>query len=137
MGNYLERCRELRADTTRHYGCAQAVFIPFAEEMGIDTETAYNLSAHFRAGMLQGEVCGAVTGALMALGLAGSAPKSATELMNRVRNNHENMIYCRDLLKKWHGAGHPDRKPHCDAMCFECVKLVEELLEAKNAEQER
>ena len=111
MGNYLERCRELRADTTRHYGCAQAVF--------------------------QGEVCGAVTGALMALGLAGSAPKSATELMNRVRNNHENMIYCRDLLKKWHGAGHPDRKPHCDAMCFECVKLVEELLETKNAEQER
>ena len=33
MGNYLERCRELRADTTRHYGCAQAVFIPFAEEI--------------------------------------------------------------------------------------------------------
>ena len=30
MSDYLERCKELRADTTRHYGCAQAVFIPFA-----------------------------------------------------------------------------------------------------------
>ena len=137
MGNYLKRCEELRADTTRHYGCSQAVFIPFAEAMGIDTETAYNLSAHFRAGMLQGEVCGAVTGALMALGLGEASPKSAAELMNRVRENHDQLICCRDLLKKWHDAGHPDRKPHCDAMCFECVRLVEELLESKSDEQGR
>lgn len=128
MGKYLERCKELRADTARHYGCAQAVFIPFAEGKGMDTETAFNLSAHFRAGMLQGEVCGALSGALMALGLYETGPKTATELMNRLRANHENMIYCRDLLKKWHGAGHPDRKPHCDGMCFECVRLVEELI---------
>ncbi len=136
MGNYLKRCEELRADTTRHYGCSQAVFIPFAEAMGMDTETAYHLSAHFRAGMLQGEVCGAITGALMALGLAEADSKNAAALLNKVKANHENMLDCRDLLKKWHSAGHSDRKPHCDGMCFECVRLVEELLEKENAGQE-
>lgn len=128
MGKYLERCKELRADTTRHYGCSQAVFIPVAEAMGMDTETAYNLSAHFRAGMLQGEVCGAVTGALMALGLAGADAKKATELLNRVRTNHEADLDCKVLLDRWTAQSNTNRKPHCDGMCFECMALVEELL---------
>ncbi|MCD8047359.1 MAG: C-GCAxxG-C-C family protein [Clostridiales bacterium] len=89
MGKYMERCRQLREDTTRHYGCSQAVFLPVAEAMGMDSETAFRLSSHFRAGMLQGEVCGAVNGALMALGLAGADSKTATELLNRVRANHQ------------------------------------------------
>ena len=129
MGIYLERCKELRADTTRHFGCAQAVFIPFAEAYGLDMETGNNISAHFRAGMLTGEVCGAVSGALMALGLAGASPKAAMELLNRVKEKHDGDLDCRALLDKWHKAGNPNRKPHCDGMCFECVTLVEELLE--------
>lgn len=128
MGKYMERCKELRADTTRHYGCSQAIFIPVAEAMGMDTETAFNLSAHFRAGMLQGEVCGAVTGALMALGLAGANGKAATELLNRVRANHEGDLDCKTLLDRWAAQGNTNRKPHCDGMCFECMALVEELL---------
>ena len=83
MGKYLQRCEELRGDTSRHYGCSQAVFIPFAEQMGLDSETANAISANFRAGMLTGRVCGAVTGALMALGLAGASPKAAMELQSR------------------------------------------------------
>lgn len=130
MGTYMERCKELRADTTRHYGCSQAVFIPVAEAMGMDTETAFNLSAHFRAGMLQGEVCGAVTGALMALGLAGTDSKAAMTLLNRVRANHENDLDCKTLLDRWAAQGNANRKPHCDGMCFECMALVEELLGA-------
>lgn len=128
MGKYMERCKQLRADTSRHYGCSQAVFIPVAEAMGMDTETAYKLSAHFRAGMLQGEVCGAATGALMALGLAGADAKKATELLNRVRANHQGDLDCKALLDRWTAQGNTNRKPHCDGMCFECMALVEELL---------
>lgn len=132
MGTYLDRCKELRADTTRHYGCAQAVFIPVAEAMGMDTETAFHLSAHFRAGMLQGEVCGAVTGGLMALGLAQASPKTATEFFNRVRADHEGAVDCKTLLDRWFSQGHTNRKPHCDDMCFACVSLLEELLEQES-----
>lgn len=129
MGKYLERCRELRADTSRHYGCSQAVFIPFAEGYGLDAETANAISANFRAGMLTGQVCGAITGALMALGLAGASPRAAMELQNRIRAGHDGDMDCKTLLDKYHRKGNPDRKPHCDGMCFECVALVEELLD--------
>ena len=129
MGIYLERCEELRADTSRHYGCSQAVFLPFAEQYGLDPETACAISANFRAGMLTGQVCGAITGALMALGLAGASPKAAMELQSRVRANHDGDMDCKTLLDKYHAKGNPNRKPHCDDMCFECVTLVEELLE--------
>lgn len=129
MGKYLEGCKALRADTTRHYGCSQAVFIPFAPDWGVDAQTANAISAHFRAGMLTGQTCGAVTGALMALGLAGASSKAAMELLRRVRKNHDGALDCKTLLDRWQQAGNTDRKPHCDGMCFECAAIVEELLE--------
>ena len=49
--------------------CSQAVFAEFAPQFGIDRETALKISANFGGGMWEGETCGAVTGALMALGL--------------------------------------------------------------------
>jgi len=51
------------------YGCSQAVFTAFSENIGIDELTALKVSALFAGGMRIGETCGAVTGALMALGL--------------------------------------------------------------------
>ena len=128
MGIYLERCKELRADASRHYGCSQAVFIPFAEQYSLDHETANAISANFRAGMLTGQTCGAVTGALMALGLAGASSKAAMELQSRVRAAHDGDLDCKTLLDKYHAKGNANRKPHCDGMCFECAALVEELL---------
>lgn len=52
----------------KQFNCAQAVFGAFAEEVGIDRATALKTAACFGGGMRCGEVCGAVTGALMALG---------------------------------------------------------------------
>jgi C_GCAxxG_C_C family probable redox protein len=50
--------------------CSQAVLAPVAERLGLDREQAMRISACFAGGMRGGEVCGAVTGAYMALGLA-------------------------------------------------------------------
>ena len=69
----LERARELRADTARHYNCCQSVVLPFAEELGLDEEAVLKLAEHFGSGMRRGSVCGAVTGGLMALGLMGKS----------------------------------------------------------------
>lgn len=51
------------------FNCSQAVLGVFCEELGLDLGTAYRISSGFGGGMRRGEVCGAVTGALMALGL--------------------------------------------------------------------
>jgi C_GCAxxG_C_C family probable redox protein len=50
--------------------CSQAVFSTYAETMGMDRETALKVSAGFGGGMgRMAETCGAVTGAMMAIGL--------------------------------------------------------------------
>ena len=77
----LERARELRADTTRHYNCCQSVVLPFAEELGLDEEAVLKLAEHFGSGMRRGSVCGAVTGGLMALGLTTGVLASVFNLL--------------------------------------------------------
>ena len=49
--------------------CAQSVFLMFAEEGGLDPETARKLMQSFGGGLAVGEACGAFTGAAAALGL--------------------------------------------------------------------
>ena len=126
---YLDRARELRGDTAVHYNCAQSVLIPFAEDFGMSREEAFRVAANFGAGMRMGSVCGAVTGALMALGLAGKDdPAVVSELVRKVKGNHEGLIDCRDLLRVNHEKGR-EQKPHCDDMVYECVGLVCGFLE--------
>lgn len=51
------------------FDCSQVVLEHFAEELGLTPETANKISACFGGGMSKGETCGAVTGALMVLGM--------------------------------------------------------------------
>lgn len=52
------------------YNCAQAVILAFADALGMDAETAVRVSAGFGGGLgRSGNVCGAVSGAVMALSL--------------------------------------------------------------------
>jgi len=54
-----------------HFNCAQSVFAPFACRYGMDLETALKIPTPFGGGMGHaGQVCGAVSGGLMAIGLA-------------------------------------------------------------------
>lgn len=49
--------------------CAQAVFSALTADSGLDRNQALRIASCFGGGMRCGEVCGAVTGALMAIGL--------------------------------------------------------------------
>jgi len=52
------------------YNCAQAVLTAFCEDYGIDLDTARKISCGFGGGMGRtNEVCGAVSGAIMLIGL--------------------------------------------------------------------
>jgi C_GCAxxG_C_C family probable redox protein len=50
--------------------CSSAVFSAFADEIGIDEKTARKIACGFGAGISRtGNICGAVSGALMVIGL--------------------------------------------------------------------
>ena len=84
------------------YVCSQAVFAAFAEELGLEKEQALKIGACFGSGMRKGEVCGACSGALMALGLKfGDHKPKANEVCERFLDEFkaENGSYiCNDLL---------------------------------------
>jgi C_GCAxxG_C_C family probable redox protein len=86
------------------HSCAQAVFSTFAEPMGVDYGTAVKVSSGFGGGMHLGGPCGAVTGAIMAIGLkcGGLYPNmQATslgrEFADRFKAKHQS-INCPDLI---------------------------------------
>ncbi len=52
------------------FSCSQAVLSSFAGDLGLDTDTANKISCVFGAGIARtGNTCGAVTGAVMVIGL--------------------------------------------------------------------
>ena len=59
------------------FNCAQAVFSTYSSDLGLDEETALRIAGGFGAGMgYIGETCGAVTGAIMLIGLKHGKVKS-------------------------------------------------------------
>ena len=92
------------------YHCAQAVLEAFRDEAGLDEDLALKIATGLGAGMgRKQEVCGAVTGGTLVLGLRhgrGSRDDQATtgatyarvrELMDRFAAKHGSCL-CRDLL---------------------------------------
>lgn len=54
----------------KEYNCSQAILSAYAEELGIDEQTAIRVASSFGGGIARtGKTCGAVTGALMVLGM--------------------------------------------------------------------
>ncbi len=104
---YQKKAEELFCEG---YNCAQAVFLTFAEDLGLEKETALRLSSSFGGGMggLR-EVCGAVSGMFMAAGLAQGytgkkVPEEKKEHYARIQRMAEEFskengsLICRELL---------------------------------------
>ena len=93
------------------YNCAQAVFCAFRDVTGLDLDTAARLSSSFGGGMGRlREVCGTVSGALMALGYirgyadpgdreAKAAHYRLVQEYARLFREQSGSIVCRELLK--------------------------------------
>lgn len=65
----MDRKKDAAACFDMGFNCCQAVFSAFSNEYGLDTETASKIACGFGGGMRKGDTCGAVTGALMVIGL--------------------------------------------------------------------
>ncbi len=89
------------------FSCSQSVFSTLAPELGLDENTALKIGSAFGGGMSRhGEVCGAVTGALMSLGLkfGSTSPdddekvrEASQELMRQFKETNGSLL-CKELL---------------------------------------
>ncbi len=91
------------------FACSQAVLAVFCERYGLDVPMALRLATGFGGGMKRGEVCGAVTGAIMVVGLrhghVDAADRDARRLAGektaellRAFTERRKALTCRDLL---------------------------------------
>ena len=101
------------------YSCAQSVLAAFGEEYGLRKELAFKLAKNFGAGcMFRGEMCGAISGALMIYGLKYGSDNPdddfSEEVVFRLSSDHikefeklYGTVLCKDLLGKH--VGIPDQ----------------------------
>lgn len=127
------------------YNCAQSVLYAYGPELGLDAETALKVSTGLGGGMGgSGEVCGAVTGGILALGLkygrGGQAEKSVAqqtyrktqELMTAFEQVHGTCT-CRTLLggcdlRTPEGMQRFKEQDLHRKVCVGCVRTVGEIL---------
>ena len=132
---------------SQNFNCSQSVFSAFAARFGLDRETALKLASPFGGGVARrGEVCGAVTGALLALGLARGVEAPAgkeeiyrlsQEFMCLFEEKH-NTVLCRDLIAcdlstpAGYQAAAEKRvfTTICPVLVQDAVEIVQKLLEA-------
>lgn len=123
--------------------CSQAVFCAFAQEAGIDPLLACRLSCGLGGGVgRQREVCGAVTGATLVLGLRyGDDRASAYEAVQKFCERFKaetGSIVCRELLSGTGATkgGAPEARTeeyYRKRPCAELVALAARLLEEEGA----
>lgn len=128
------------------YNCAQAVLFSFCDELNLDNDTALRIACGFGAGMgRKEEVCGAVSGGIMAIGLkygrGEGEEQTATdltyqktrELMNGIAEEHGAYI-CRQLLNGCElttpeGQKEFKEKDLRNKVCNPCIASVIQIVE--------
>jgi C_GCAxxG_C_C family probable redox protein len=65
------------------YNCAQATFLPFAHRYGLDKDVAAKIALPFGGGMSHtGQICGVISGGLLAIGLVAGTSADDTQQEN-------------------------------------------------------
>jgi C_GCAxxG_C_C family probable redox protein len=124
--------------------CSQAVLETFAPSFGMEVEAARRIAAAFAGGMGMGAECGAVTGALMVIGMRYGKTKSkdpkadektftkSAEFIKEFRTRH-NQVRCSALLGAnmgtTDGFGKAERMGYFVSRCPHFVSSSVEILE--------
>lgn len=128
------------------FNCAQVVLSAFSEKYWISQADAYKIATGFGGGARNGELCGAVTGAIMVIGLKygnSALDEGNTKLLcyqkttefTKLFQQRKGSIVCRELLSC--DIGNPDGMKYateqglfqqvCPEMIKETIALLEEL----------
>lgn len=133
------------------YSCSQSVLAAFAQDHGLSEDLALRISTGFGSGMGRlCEVCGALTGAFMVLGLRHGkvltdgtkyGPNTETtyrlvaELARDFRTRNGSIL-CRELIG--HDLGVPEERDRArqlglfTTICAKCIRDAVELLEVES-----
>ncbi len=132
------------------YNCAQSVLLAFGDKTGLDESTAARLSSSFGGGLARmREVCGAVSGAAMVLGLlygydSPNAPDEKRAHYHRVQDfaarfkEANGSVVCRELLSGVSVADGRDpeartaayyQKRPCPRIIRQAAEILDEMLE--------
>ena len=126
MNRHIEKAKELRSPE-KCYNCAETIMMAYADDLGLSETQAECLGCNFGGGMKCGGTCGAITGGLMVLGALGvSSPAVVGAFQRTIRDNHDGMTNCADLLRDNALKG-GEKKAHCDSMIMESIRLIDEL----------
>lgn len=125
------------------FNCAQAVLGAYAEDFGMSEEEALRVAICFSGGMRNAEVCGAVSGALMVIGLKyGQVDDGKTvsygkavEFMDKFKKENGSYI-CKEILgydiSTADGMKNASEKnlfnDICPKMVESAVKILEEMI---------
>jgi len=135
----MTKSDEALASFRNGFTCSSAVFSAFSDELGLDSDTAKKIACGFGAGISKtGNICGAVSGAVMVIGLKYGKTKmgddAATEktralvrkFMQEFTKRHGS-VCCTELLG--YNLGKPDEYEKArDSKLFvtKCPQLVED-----------
>jgi len=134
--------------------CTQAILAAWGSRHGLDRDTAMKLGGAFGSGMNMGETCGAVTGALMVIGLR-HAKVSKAGFLSRDRTERETLelierfkarngtVSCKELLgcdlgtPQGRAAARRDRsfKTRCPKFVRDAAEILEEMAVARPSSQ--
>jgi C_GCAxxG_C_C family probable redox protein len=144
----MDRIEQAVRTFEQEFSCAQSVFTAFADPTDVSRETALRLASGLGGGLARtGETCGAVTGAILALGLRHcgrpaddpqaklAAYPAVREFLARFRSLH-GAITCRELLGVDLGTPEGERRARedglvrqrCPAFVRDAARIVEDLL---------
>ena len=147
----MNRFEKANAYHKRGFNCCQSVVAAFSDLTGLSEQACFDIGGGFGAGAGTGELCGAITGAVMALGLltpvdaadpVGSKKRTVAlskELQKRFSEKF-GALRCQELLKNKFTPD--DTTPaardmgltgHCDIMIVTAVEIVEEMLKEREA----
>jgi C_GCAxxG_C_C family probable redox protein len=127
------------------YNCAQSVVLSFADDLKFSKELAQKMAAGFGGGMgKQQETCGAVTGAIMVLGLLkGEDVNNNDELKSAAYSGVKDLTHdfvatykttiCRDLigcdLNTPEGSAKFKEEKIMETVCAGCVEKAVQIIE--------
>ena len=146
----MDRCTLAANYHHKGYNCCQAVLGAFSDITGLSEKQSMDLAGGFGAGLQTGEVCGAVAGGVMVLGLLHEIDHSdpvaskrrtgafAKEFQKRFEERF-GALRCHPLLKTEIKAtpATPEAQRlglenRCDILIVTAVELLEEMIAEEN-----
>ncbi len=149
----MERCKIAKEKHELGFNCAQSVLAAFADLTELPEEQLMSLSGGFGGGTGTGELCGAVSGAVMTLGLLtpvdmeqpAASKKRTVELSKEFQKRFAekfDALRCKELLQKKFV---PDERTpaalrmgvegHCTIMIVTAVEILQEMLAERDEER--